>query len=169
MQLGVKGGVNFTTVVNTSGFRANFNAGIADNIILRKEFSVQTELVYSGQGSAPALTGGNASSNLHLDYLNIPVLLKYKSHSGFIAETGPQLGFLLSAREKYGSENADQKSRFTATDFSWAIGLGYLSKFNLGIDARFNVGISNINKDPDNSVTYHNEVFQLDLLYYFKL
>lgn len=169
MQFGLKAGVNFATLAGSNGFRVNFNGGIFDNIILRKELSLQPELVYSAQGSTPALTGGNVSNHLNLDYLNIPILLKYKSHSGFIAESGPQLGILLSAREKYGSENTDQKSRFSATDFAWAFGLGYISKFNLGIDARFNLGVGNINKDPSNSFKYRNDVFQLGLVYLFKL
>ncbi len=84
-----------------------------------------------------------------------------------MAESGPQLGILLSAREKYGSENTNQKSLFSATDFSWAFGLGYISKLNLGFDARFNLGITNINKDPNSFINYRNEVFQLGMFYLF--
>jgi len=61
-----------------------------------------------------------------MDYVNIPVLFKYNNPGGFFAETGPQLGFLISAKAKSGSVSFDAKSNYKSTDFSWAIGAGYL-------------------------------------------
>jgi Outer membrane protein beta-barrel domain len=127
-------------------------------------FAVQPELVYSGQGAKA--TFEETDVKLNLGYLNVPVLFKYNHPSGFFIGTGPQIGFLLSGKEKVGSDHQDIKSSFKSTDFSWAIGLGYMFKpVNLGIEARFNQGLSNIASSSEAKI--HNQVIQIGLVYTF--
>jgi hypothetical protein len=52
---------------------------------------------------------------------------------------------------------------FKSTDVAWTFGLGYLTYSGLGIDGRYNLGLSNINKAGGN--TLKNNVFQVGLFY----
>ena len=80
-----------------------------------------------------------------------------------------QIGFLLSAKASAGGTSVDVKSDFKSTDFSWAFGLGYLTTANVGIDARYNLGLSNIeNTSGTNSTgTLKNTVIQIGVFYLF--
>src|SRR6202011_1165071 len=101
-------------------------------------FSIQPEVNYSGQG-AKFTSFNDAEETFNMGYINVPVLLKYHFPLGLFAETGPQLGFLLSAKSKIGSNSADFKSAVKSTDFSWAFGVGYMIPIvKLGVDARYN-------------------------------
>ncbi len=99
-QFGAKAGANFSTITGSdaadNSTLVNFNAGIFLRLPLVDRLSIQPELVYSVQG---AKASGSSESN-HLNYFNIPILLKYAAGAGFAVETGPQLGFLLGAHDK---------------------------------------------------------------------
>ena len=118
------------------------------------------------QGTNLDMAGDKAS--LHYDYLNIPVLIKYSHESGLFAETGPQAGFLLSAKGKSDGGTYDVKDGVQSFDFSWALGIGYkLHDIGLGIDVRYNLGLTNTIKNTFNGSSAKNGVFQIDLFYMF--
>jgi hypothetical protein len=168
-RLGFKGGLNIAHLNNNNnnewGSRVGFNAGILAHIHLDPNLAVQPELVYSSQGTK--YTPNNREHNLRLDYVNIPVLLQYMFSNGFRLETGPQLGFLVNVKERpNGAEPNFTSDDFKAVDFAWSAGLGYVSASGLGIDARYNFGLSNINDAGTNVL--HNSVFQVGLFYELK-
>ena len=171
MRFGLKAGANFSNISGTgvtgSKMNTSFYGGGLVTLPVLGSFSVQPELNYSGQGSKVSNVDG--SFTLNSGYLNIPVLLKYGHSSGFFAETGPQLGFLLSANVKSGGTSTDVKSSYQSTDFSWAFGLGYfLNPVNFGIDARYNLGLTNLNKSGTGATgTVKNSVFQVGVFYLF--
>ncbi|MBS1597664.1 MAG: PorT family protein [Bacteroidetes bacterium] len=171
IKFGVKAGVNLATLtgdISNAKMLTGFNAGGLVEVNLGKMFAVQPEVLYSSQGAKSSFEGQDF--NMNLGYLNVPVLFKYKHPSGFFAATGPQIGFLLSAQEKAGSDHVDIKSSFKSTDFSWAFGVGYMLKpINVGVEARFNQGLSNIasNSDQQTTGTGHNQVIQVGLVYMF--
>jgi len=172
IKFGVKAGLNLanlTTSESGADFKTktDFYGGALVQVAVGKMFAVQPEVVYSGQGAKSSFDGTDVSYNL--GYLNIPVLFRYNHPSGFFAATGPQMGFLLSGKGKAGSDHVDIKSNFKSTDFSWAFGIGYMIKpVNVGIEARFNQGLSNIAANTDQgSGTGHNQVFQIGLVYVF--
>jgi hypothetical protein len=173
VQFGVKAGYNLANLTispSQSGVssKSDFNAGILASIPLFISCSLQPEVMYSGQGAS--FSDSFATGKLNYGYLNVPVLFKYQHTSGLFAETGPQIGFLLSAKEKSGSQSADTKSNTQSTDFSWAFGVGYkIPKMNLGIDVRYNLGLTNLVKGSGSSNgTVKNSVFQFGLFYMFK-
>ncbi len=97
-----------------------------------------------------------------LDYINIPLMLQYMFSNGFRLEAGPQLGFLINAQVG----NLENKEDYKSTDVALGVGLGYLSTSGLGINGRYNFGLTNINEfDPNNNVT--NRVGQISLFYMF--
>lgn len=168
-QFGVKGGIN---IANFSGstvddlsdqkssvigpyFGVFYNAKIAD------QFSIQPELVYSGQGSQ--LEEGNLEIKYQVNYLNFTPLVRWNSPSGFFLGTAPQIGFRLSAKIKYMDQEEDIKDDVKSTDFSWAFATGYELKSGLGFYARYNLGLASIAEDEDEDIK--NSVFQVGLRY----
>jgi len=164
VELGLKGGVNLADYydkVTTDGARTAFFIGGLAHIHLTPTIAIQPEVVYSAQGAKIK------SGTDKIDYINIPVLFQYMFHGGFRLETGPQLGILTNA--KFESSNGTEvslKSSVKSSDFGWAFGAGYLTSSGLGIDARYNMGISNIRKP--NEVAEKNRVWQLGLFYQFR-
>ncbi len=170
IHFGIKAGYNLANLPSSPAqpsvsSKSDFNAGVLASIPLFSSCSLQPEIMYSGQGDAFNTTYLSGKSNL--DYLNVPVLFKYQHSSGLFAETGPQIGFLLSAKAYAAGVTFDNKSTTESLDFSWAFGIGYKLPLGLGIDARYNLGLSNLAKGPFFDGTFKNSVFQFGLFYMF--
>src|SRR5580692_6280161 len=165
IQFGVKVGANFSTLTGADVIGAKtkvgFQGGVLAGIQLTGAFSSQPEVNYSMQGAKGNTTGVDYSFSQN--YLNVPVLFKYKHQSGLFAETGPQIGFLMSAKVSGGGTTIDVKSAYKSTDVSWVFGLGYLVKsINAGIDARYNLGLTNNAASGSGSTgTVKNSVIQV--------
>ncbi len=162
-QFGVKAGANFATLtgsdVSGAKMQVGANIGVLAHIPLTSMFSFNPEAVYSMQGAK--FDGGHDN----LNYLNVPVLFQYNNPSGFLVETGPQVGFLMSAKEHIdGGGSTDIKSDVKSTDFAWAFGVGFKTMSNIGFDARYNVGLSNI---AEGGGKIQNGVFQINVFYLF--
>lgn len=171
IQLGAKAGANFSTLVGTDAGGADtkvgFQGGLLVAIPLPSAFHLQPEVNYSIQGSKTTESGANY--NLTQNYLNVPVLVKYNHKSGFFAETGPQIGFLVSAKLDGGGKSFDIKGDYKPIDLSWAFGIGYLVKsIDAGIDVRYNLGLNN-NVAGSYSLggTIRNSVIQVGIFYMF--
>lgn len=200
IQFGVKGGFNIAEILTSDhqsvyvnnqpmGIRnfprTDFHAGLLVSIPLFKNFTLQPEAVYSQQGATGNPSGGwlvSATEKYQLNYLNIPVLLKYHLPLGFFAETGPQLGLLLRAKideSLVGGVNTGKyyhdTNRFKSTDLGWAFGVGYLSPIDLGFDVRYNVSLNSINNAssgdmdsaPVQTGSIKNSVVQIGVFYLF--
>jgi hypothetical protein len=170
VQFGVKAGANFATLTGNAvdgvKSKVDFNGGAFARVPLFNSFFLQPELVYSGQGAKASVNEGDFTVNQ--SYLNVPVLFQYRHSSGLFAETGPQVGFLLAANVKAGGVSQDVKSSYKSTDFSWAFGVGYqLSSIPAGINARYNLGLTNIAAQADAGQTVKNSVFQVGVFYIF--
>lgn len=110
---------------------------------------MQPELVYSSQG------GKGGDTEQKLDYMNVPVLLQYMFDNGFRLQAGPQLGLLVRA------ENRDD---LNAIDLGVSAGISYVvPSTEFGVDARYNHGLSNINKGD--AVASFNRGIQLSVFY----
>jgi len=161
---GLKAGLNIASVSVSPGADYNSKAGLhiggLAHIHLSKNFALQPELVFSMQGGE-----NEDDAKRKLNYINIPLLVQYMTENGFRLQTGPQLGLLVSAKAENGNVEIDIKDNFTATDFSWAFGAGYLFPSGFGLDARYNLGISDI--WDANSAKMKNSVFQLGVFYQF--
>jgi len=171
VQFGLKAGLNLANLSvspNEDGtslkMKANLHAGAMAYVPLFGHFGLQPEVIYSGQGTKISAEG--TSINYNLNYVSVPVLFKYKDASGFFAELGPQIGILVAGKAKSGDQSADIKDQFKSTDISGAVGIGYLSSLNLGIDARYSLGLTNIIKDAEGT-TAKNGVIQIGVFYMF--
>jgi hypothetical protein len=167
VKFGLKAGLNVSTLSNSQGgergSRLGLNAGVLGHIHLSPQWAIQPEVVFSSQGAKYTVSDGE--HNLALNYINIPLQLQYMFDNGFRVQTGPQVGFLASVKDKVGGNETGffTSDDFKSIDFSWSVGLGYLTYSGLGIDGRYNFGVSNIN--DAGTATVHNNVFQIGLFY----
>ena len=162
-QFGLKGGLNLASIKTNDGAeydsRASLNVGGLAHIHLTPHFALQPELIYSGQGAE------RQDVKIKLGYINIPVLGQYMTGNGFRLETGPQVGFLVSAQNKSNEETVDVKDNYEGVDVSWAFGASYqFPHSGAGIDARYNLGLTNI---YNGNTTVHNRVFSIGMFYQF--
>lgn len=166
--LGLKGGINVSNLSNSSGYemgsKVGFNGGLLAHVHLARSLALQPEVVYSSQG-AKYTTSDGAEHKLSLNYINIPLQLQYMFNNGFRIQTGPQVGFLTNVKDKVAETETGYftSQDFKTVDFAWTAGLGYLTYSGLGVDARYNFGISDVNNAGSNVLK--NNVFQLGLFY----
>jgi hypothetical protein len=166
VNIGIKGGVNVYNINNDDntkyGQRTGYNFGLLGHIHFNSQFAVQPEIVFSTQGA----TIDNGNTKYNLDYINVPVLFQYMFDNGFRLQAGPQVGILISAKSKSNNNITDFKNDFNPIDFGVSIGASYVvPSTGFGIDARYNLGLSNINKNS--SVNSTNRGIQLGVFYIF--
>jgi hypothetical protein len=155
VNLGIKGGINLYNIYNDNNTKydllTGYHLGLLAHIHFNRQWAFQPELVYSRQGAKI----GNA--NYNLDYVNVPFLIQYMFDNGFRLQAGPQLGFLVSA---------DNKDNLNPIDVGLCLGISYVvPSTGFGIDARYNIGLSNIKIDE--AVNSTNRGFQFGFFYIF--
>lgn len=161
VEYGIKGGVNFATISDDANAdtKTGFHLGGLAHIHVTRSFAVQPEIVFSTQGAE------YSTGKLKLNYINVPVLGQYMFGNGFRLQTGPQLGILASSEFDRGDTEVDVEN-YRKIDLAWSFGAGYLGRNGLGIDARYNLGLTDVVKNDPND--FHNRVWQLGLFYQFK-
>jgi hypothetical protein len=169
VQFGVKAGVNLTDIrddlaPNNTNRETGFHAGLLAHIHVSRHFAVQPELLFSSQGAKYTLPTYNGETKN--TYIALPVMLQYMI-KGLRIQTGPQLGYLLSSKfePNGGGAETDLKSISNNLNLEWAVGAGYLTPVGLGIDARYNFGISNMYETG--RAEARSRVWQIGLFYQF--
>jgi hypothetical protein len=152
--LGLKGGPNFYTISpggdGVSG-RTGIHAGLWYRQTRTPVFSIQTELLFSMEGWK--FSNGAETISNKFNYLQLPVLLQFRTGYGLYFETGPQVGLRLSGKQE--TDNNNGAIDFFPIDtwtnrwiFSGAVGAGYQYE-KLGVGARYNFGITSLMKNED--------------------
>jgi len=165
VQFGLKGGVNISNFNNDANIPTSsltgFHLGGLAHIHFTKSLALQPEIVYSTQGAQ--FEDGTKSK---VNYVNVPVLGQYMFGDGFRVQTGPQLGIFTNSKSiTAGTETNIDRSNYKTTDFGWVFGASYVSHSGLGVDARYNLGLTDIT--PKNPVDYKNRVWQFGVFYQF--
>lgn len=158
-RLGLKVGGNMNKVEGQSfndGFKFAYHAGAFAEIDFSKKFGIQPEVIWNQMGGVPAnmntlySTVTNTAFNLNniyeLNYLSIPVLLRYNLMGGFLTlNAGPQFSILLQ-QDKSLLQNG--RDAFKSGDFSMVAG-AQLNILMLRVYGRYNIGLTNINNIDD--------------------
>ncbi|MFT5216374.1 MAG: hypothetical protein ACI83H_001496 [Glaciecola sp.] len=170
VDFGVKAGANFATIGGDEsddfGSRTSFHFGVTAGISVSDNFSIQPELVYSGQGASLDFEGVDA--DVELGYLNLPIMAQFQVADGFSIEVGPQFGFLMSAKVEAEGEEEDIKDDLKGLDLAAGVGINYAMASGLNIGARYNLGLSNLNDGEDSDdISNQNNVFQVSIGYRF--
>ena len=188
---GPKVGVNLTHFFY-SGEDANYlkemsklkmasHFGAFAEIVFDEYFSLQPELLYSIKGARYRnSTDEDFKSSYVLKYISIPVVGKYYVTKEISLEAGPQVAYLLSAKNieisdelstNLGDEAAsvDIKDKMQALDFGVTAGVGYLTKTGFYISARYTFGILNAHKTlADENTIIHNGAIQVSFGFSFQ-
>lgn len=147
ISLGAKAGLNLASITgdDADGFdgRTSFHFGAVAHIGISEKFAVQPELIYSAQG---ATADGDVTAKL--DYLNLPILADFTVAQGFSLQAGPQIGFnLTDSVEVDGEDFGDLDAE--GIDFSLALGAQYKLDSGLFFQARYALGLTDVNSDAD--------------------
>lgn len=167
---GVKAGLNMANLTGSriveSDARTGFTVGVFTSIPVISGVAIQPEVSFSQKGARSAaydydafpLDGDAPPIGVYISektahsYVEVPVLLKLRpigrdavTRPVFFA--GPSVSFLLGADEVYG---VDYEKYMNTTDFGVIVG-GGVEIGRLAIDARYNWGLSTIDKDFDAS------------------
>lgn len=168
VRAGIKAGANLNKISGQSfsdGFDLSYHFGGFLELDLNKKWGVQPEILWSQSTSKPSsfktvyatavnpLLDGN--QQIKLDYLTIPLLLRYNVGGILTLNAGPQFGILL---KKDNTLLQNGQSAFKDGDFSLVAGAQLNFKY-LRIYGRYNIGLQNIN-DIDNKDKWTNQQIQ---------
>lgn len=134
-KFGIKSGVNISNIhynikdASPEG-KTGFYAGTFVDFRLFEDFHLQPEVIYSVEG----IKDGS------VDFINVPVILKWFFVDNIQVHAGPQLGVVIDAE---GGSNG-----LNSTILSGVFGLGYETNSGFMIDTRFSMGATSI-IDPD--------------------
>lgn len=166
-EIGAKAGANVSNFTGTGNWQnvkakslVGYHIGAFMSFFIGNNFAVQPEVLFSSQGAKFESAGKTTDQKIY--YVNVPLLLKYRTTSGFYIEAGPQIGF------KTGESSSNMDSLAKSTDLSVAGGIGFHSRAGLGIGVRYTAGISKVGDfkaangiDPD----FKNGVLQFSVFY----
>ncbi|WP_327018593.1 porin family protein [Croceibacter atlanticus] len=155
VSFGAKGGVNFAKLtgddVEDADGRTSFHVGAIVEIPVSDRFSVQPEVLYSGQGLQSEEDG--IESKIKLDYINVPVLAKFYLTDGLSLEGGPQFGFLVNDEFEIEDSNGNsievEDLDAASFDLGAALGLGYKFTNGLFLQGRYVLGLSNVDDSEE--------------------
>jgi len=193
---GIKGSFTLSSEATTSSSNGNgstnltsralpgFSAGFFADAPLGSGLFLSPELVYTIKGAK--FTGANEFSSYayknNLGYINLPLLLKFKPNqlAGLNIYAGPEFGYLVAAKDKSsgsigpysGSSESIVYKNFKPFDLDLDFGLGFDFSRNIGIDARYSLGLKNIYKNygsgtNNNNTSLKNRSFEFGLRYMF--
>ena len=179
-QFGIKGGMNVSSI-SDDGYddtksKVGYYGGVFVNIPASESFSIQPEVIYNNLGSEVKGTvlGNSYSQKLNLNYITVPVMFQYKATPQFYLEAGPEFGFLVSADSKTTWNNSTStaeldKDNFNNFNMGVGLGAGFDISKNVGLNARYVAGFSDITKEsgPSTDAKNKNNTFQVGLNFKF--
>lgn len=160
---GVKAGVNFANQdFEADGFsvspdgKTGFHFGAFASLMFSDKLGLQPEILYSTKGSEFDL-GAAGSFETDLNYLEIPILLRFQPIEILSIHAGPQFGILASAEQ----DGEDIKDSLKGSDLSLAVGSQVELPLGFVGGARYVLGLSDINDDSSSNTEVKNRTFQL--------
>ena len=185
-RIGIRAGLNLANNIALSdgkrvdddhSYRAALHIGITSRFNLANKFSLNPEILYSKKGYKQE----SESVVIHYNYVNLPLLVGYNLGEKFTLQTGPEFGYLISAKMDSDGEQIDLIELYEAFDIDvkrLELGLTIASSYkltdNLSIAVRYVHGISSVLKSglpntagfyPNRKLSNLNRTFQFSLAY----
>lgn len=144
IKFGAKVGLNLSNLsgdypigIYEHNSKIGFHIGGFAEYEINDKFILQPELLFSTQGNTYGYKdyygGGSyydgADYNLKLNYLNLPIILKYKIIEKLSIDFGPQIGYLISAKTKI---DVTEDSRDPSQNYSVEIDMLNDGIYNFG-------------------------------------
>lgn len=178
VEFGVKGGINYASyrvpnaIFDVHKGKLGFYLGGFATIDIADKFKVQPELLFALQGSRLVIRDieireaadeppkrGDFIKNINEYTIALPIMGQYHINEKFYLEGGPQLGFIISTKEKLITSPTDDPQFNAASnpdpdtfDAGVAFGAGYNLSPILVLNARYYYGFINRNNGLYSSV-----------------
>lgn len=167
-QLGLKAGTNLSKLSTDNTFSSDNRAGYYAGLWTRigaAGIHLQPELYLSGKNTS-LKDGAGQENKVKFTSLDVPVLVGTKIGAagvGLRLNTGPVVSFILDDEQSFGQAAGSVfKGNFKGQNFAWQFGAG-VDIGNLGLDLRYETGLSKIGKDGYNDTKL--SLFTLGLAY----
>ena len=163
---GGKAGASLTKVTGKAfkeGYDLGYHLGAFAEIDVTKKWGIQPEVLWN-QVNTQRASGTDAVFNnfqtntddIKLDYLSIPVLLRYNATNFLTFNLGPQFGILINKNETLWNNG---KEAFKSGDLS-LVGGATINLKTFRVYGRYNIGLNDI-KDVQNSDSWKSQQVQL--------
>lgn len=175
INFGIKAGLNVSMLTgNTNEIMSSNNGFFAGTLLEFKilgKIAIQPELLFSAQGAKFESKNLTFATTRKMNYLILPIMIKYYPKAGLFIEAGPQAGFLISANQDVEnritnvttSENLKEATK--DFDMSANIGIGYDLFDKVVVQVRYCIGLTNTSTIENTDMK--NGVFQLSVGYKF--
>lgn len=160
-----------------SGFnKAGIYAGLGVRTSLNKEFELGFKILYFQKGSRQRLKSDEPDSGfylLRLNYMEVPLTLRYAISKSFYIEAGPSLGYLVKSSEQDEQGELNFRRPFSKFDLSITGCFGYMITQNLDFNLGYFQSIVPIREHASGAIYRLNQgqfssVLTFTLLYTFK-
>ncbi len=144
--IGIKAGANFANQdVKDVSIKTvtDYHLGAYLNLNFTDKFGITPEVLYSAYGSKWN------NSKVDLDYVSIPLMLRFKPISLISLEAGPQFGFLTKAHV---ANVGDVKDQLKNNDFGLAMGAALHLPLGFQVGGRYILGFTNISDVSTQSI-----------------
>ncbi|TAH06864.1 MAG: PorT family protein [Sphingobacteriia bacterium] len=162
-RFGIKAGANADKISGQAfkeGYNLSYHVGGFAEIDLTKKIGIQPELLWSQSTTTKAsglpLVYQSLPNDIKLDYLQIPILLRYNVNNMFTLLAGPQFSVLVNHKNNL-LQNGE--TAFKQGDFAMVLG-GQFNLKMLRVYGRYNIGLQNINDYADKN-KWTNQQIQL--------
>ena len=164
---GPKIGVDYTHYWGENvehGGHLNYQAGVFMEYRFTSKFSIAPEVVFAAQGGKYEFKRNIEGIDVelketdHVNYINVPVMLKYYVAPALSIDFGPQVGFNVYSKNTIEGkvdklkekETTDMKKYTKTVDFGLGLGLTYNITEEVFIQARYTMGLTKVfNLDDD--------------------
>lgn len=178
LNLGIIAGTNVGSLISSNdrrmSVRATYMIGFLAEYEFKEKLRFQSGLLYSRQGQNDR---GRRDSEryrdlLGLDYIGLPLMVKYNLFDRLWAETGLQPSYLLQARtdQVQGSQSFTQsvKRNYKDWDVLYNVGVSFEADWGFFIGFRYSLGLINILENPMGDLTsQRHSIYQFNFGYTF--
>jgi len=177
IKVGFTAGLNVANSLDAydSRFSSNsiaaFNVGLTLDAPVTNYFSFAPEVLFSQKGYSADLE--NAHFTERTNYIDVPLLAKFKIVPGFNFLIGPQLTFLTSQRDTYRDFGTNVETRYDGHEgdqsyVAGVVGLSFDINRNVEIRGRYNIDLSRNSSNEADLPDFRNQVWQIGLGFKFQ-
>ncbi len=158
---GPKIGVDYTHYWGENvehGGHLNYQAGVFMEYRFTSKFSIAPEVVFAAQGGKYDFKRNIEGIDVelketdHVNYINVPVMLKYYVAPALSIDFGPQVGFNVYSKNtsegkiasESGKNTTDMKEVTKSVDFGLGLGLTYNITSDVFVQGRYTMGLTDV-------------------------
>ena len=143
---------NFWGADTEHGMKPSYQVGLLMEYKFNPKFAIAPEVVFASQGGKAEVLGDFSEAigkkldmTYNINYINVPVMLKYYATDAFSIDFGPQVGFNVYSKYTMDDMDAvDIKDGTKGVDFGLGLGGTYNLTDNAFVQARYTMGLTKV-------------------------